>query len=70
MDNFFEAHGEFITLEMTDRINADSLISVIKGVLKDHSLSLRKLRGLTEAKTTIFAMQKNLLSLQALSLQA
>ena len=74
MDNFFEAHGEFITLEMTDRINADSLISVIKGVLKGHlkrtSLSLRKLRGLTEAKTTIFAMQKKLLSLQALSLQA
>ena len=57
VDNFFEAHGEFITLEMTDRINADSLISVIKGVLKDHSLSVSKLRGLIEAKTTIFAMQ-------------
>ena len=50
MDNFFEAHGEFITLEMTDRINADSLISVIKDVLKDHSLSVSKLRGLIEAK--------------------
>ena len=43
MDNFFETHGEFITLEMTDSINADSLISVIKGVLKDHSLSVSKL---------------------------
>jgi len=30
---------------MTDRIDADSLISVIKGVLKDHNLSVNKLRG-------------------------
>ena len=29
---------------MTDRINADSLISVIKGVLKDQNLSVSKLR--------------------------
>ena len=43
--NSFETHEEFATLEMTDRINADSLISVIKGVLKDHNLSVSKLRG-------------------------
>ena len=30
---------------MTDRIDADSLISVIKVVLKDHNLSVSKLRG-------------------------
>ena len=38
MDNSFEAHEEFITLEMTCRI-------VIKGVLNDHNLSVSKLRG-------------------------
>ena len=36
---------EFITLEMTCRIDADSLVSVIKGVLKDRNLSVSKLRG-------------------------
>lgn len=45
VDNFFEANEEFITLEMTGRIDADSLVSVIKGVLKDHNLSVCKLRG-------------------------
>ena len=42
VDNSFE---EFITLEMTCRIDADLLVSVIKGVLKDHNLSVSKLRG-------------------------
>ena len=45
VDNFFEVHEEFVTLEMTNRTDADSLISVIKGVLKGYNLSVSKLRG-------------------------
>ena len=33
------------SLEVADRIDADSLITVIKGVLKDHNISVSKLRG-------------------------
>ena len=40
VDNSFEAHEELITLEMACRIDADPLVSVIKGVLKDHNLSV------------------------------
>ena len=58
MDNFFDIHEEFIALEMTDRFDADLLISVIKGVLKDHNLSVSKLRGQCYDGTATMASAK------------